>query len=308
VSGLEQDGNRGILTFNNDFGCDFITNLRLGTPSLYTQAVGSTHRGYRQWLPVLFWQDQWKASASTDITVGVRFEPVPTPTEAHRLDKLPYPCDCNNLAPRVGVARRLPRGAGVLRAAYGLQYGTVFATTYGQTRLNPASFRLVVPQPDLHDPLRGIDLSNLASQRSGRFVISSNPVAPYSRQYNFSWEPRLPGNWKVQAGYVGSRSVKLFQMWFDNRARTVAGIPQTSATINQRRPDPSVQEIFRIHNSSRAWFNAARVSVVMPRARGFSGEVAYWFSKSMDLGNDYTATVGGADARLGRSQGQDFVH
>lgn len=116
------------------------------------------------------------------------------------------------------------------------------------------------------------------------------------------------GRWKMQLGYVGSRGVKLFQMWFDNRAHPVAGIPQTSATINLRRPDPKVAEVFRIHNSSRSWFNAGRVSLILPRWRGFTGDVAYWFSKSIDLGNDYTATMGGADARLGRSQGEDFVH
>ncbi len=308
VNGLEQDGNRGIITFTNDFGRDFVTNLRLGTPSQYVRALGSTHRGYRQWLPVAFLHDRWKLNAATDLTLGLRFEPVPTPSEVNRLDRLPYRCDCNNLAPRLGVARRLPSNWGVLRAAYGLHYGTVFATTYGQTRLNPPSYRLVINQPDLVDPLRSIDLANLSALRSGRFIISPNLVAPYSHQYNFSWEPRFTGAWKLQLGYVGSRGVKLFQMWFDNRARPVEGIPQTSATINLRRPDPSVLEVFRIHNSSRATFNAARASLILPRWHGLTGDVAYWFSKSIDLGNDYTATMGGADARLGRSQGEDFVH
>ena len=308
VNGLEQDGSRGIVTFTNDFGRTFLENLRLGTPSQFVRALGSTHRGYRQWLPVAFLHDRWKLSASTDLTLGLRFEPVPTPREVNNLDRLPFPCDCNNLAPRLGIAHRLPGPWGTIRTAYGLHYGTIFATTYGQTRLNPPSYRLVINAPDLVDPLRGIDQSNLASQRSGRFIISSNLVAPYSHQYNFSWEPRFTGPWKVQVGYVGSRGVKLFQMWFDNRAHPVPGIAQTSATINLRRQDPGVLEIFRIHNSSRAWFNAARASLILPRWRGFSGDVAYWFSKSIDLGNDYTATMGGADARLGRSQGEGFVH
>ncbi len=309
VNGLEQDGSRGIVTFTNDFGRSFIDNLRLATPSQFVRAIGSTIRGYRQWLPILFLDDQWKMTANTTVNLGVRYEPVPAPTEANALDKLPYPCDCNNFAPRVGVAHRFGKQrAGVLRVAYGLHYGTVFATTYGQTRLNPPSYRLVINAPNLDDPLAGIDLHNLGAVRSGRFLISPNLVAPYSHQYNLSWEPKLPGNWKLQTGYVGSRGVKLFQMWFENRAHPVPGIAQTSATINQRRADPGVLEVFRIHNSSRAWFNAGRVSLILPRWRGFSGDVAYWFNNSLDLGNDYTATMGGADARLGRSQSEAMVH
>jgi hypothetical protein len=107
----------------------------------------------------------------------------------------------------------------------------------------------------------------------------------------------------MQLGYVGSRSLKLFQMWFENRAAPVPGIDQTTATINQRRPDPTVLEVFRLLNSSRSYYDAGRVSLVLPSWRGLSVDTSYWFSKSIDLGNDHTATLSGADARTGRSQG-----
>jgi hypothetical protein len=97
-------------------------------------------------------------------------------------------------------------------------------------------------------------------------------------------------------------------MWFDNRARVVPGVPKISATINQRRSDPNLLEVLRLLNGSRAYFDAGRVTLVLPQSHGLSLDVSYWFSKSLDLGNDYTSTLAGVDARQGRSQSEGNVH
>lgn len=310
VNGKDQDGERGIITFANDFGRDAITNFRLGAPSLYTEALGQTWRGFRTWHPLVYIGDKWQLSPAFTIDYGLRFEPVTTPLEVNGLDVVPYACDCNNLAPRFGFAWRLPKRYGRIRSAYGVHYGEIFATTYGQTRLSPpGSFRIALGQPDLLNPLGNIQRGVIpAGLISGEFLISPDMVTPYSHQYNFSWEPDLTGPWRIQLAYVGSRTNKLFQMWFENRARTVQGVPLTSATINARRPDPNKLEVFRLLNASRGYYDAARASLIVPRKAGFSGEVSYWLSKSIDLGNDYTSTLSGVDARQGRSQAEDDVH
>ena len=41
---------------------------------------------------------------------------------------------------------------------------------------------------------------------------------------------------------------------------------------------------------------------------GFSFETAYWFSKAIDLGANYTSTASGIDAREGRGQSEFDVH
>jgi hypothetical protein len=310
INGREQDGERGIISFGNDFGRDALTNFRLGTPSTYTQSLGNTHRGYRTWGFLLYAGDTWKLTPNFTVQAGLRFEPMTRPIEVNHLDTVPFPCDCNNVAPRLGLAYRLPRAGGVLRAAYGLQYGEIFATTYSQVRMSPpGSYRVIVGAPDLRNPLGGLTLAGIGPGfRSGIFDVASDMTTPYSHQYNASWERDLGTRVKMQLGYVGSRTHKLFQMWFDNRARVVPGIPQTTATINDRRPDPSRLEVLRLLNASRAWFDAARVAVVVPRVRGISLDAAYWFSKSLDLGNDYTSTLSGVDARQGRSQSESNVH
>jgi hypothetical protein len=309
INGREQDGERGIITFANDFGRDALTNFRLGTASTYTQSLGNTHRGYRNWNMLVHAEDVWQPSRALTLHAGVRFGIMTRPVEVNDLDRIPFPCDCNNVAPRVGLAWRMGN-RGVLRFAYGVHYGEIFATTYSQVRMSPpGSYRVIVGAPDLRDPLGGLTIDDIGPGfRTGIFDVSPDMVTPYSHQYNLTWESGLIGRARVQAGYIGSRTHKLFQMWFDNRARLVPGIPQTSATINQRRPDPRYLEVLRLLNGSRAYFDAARLTLVLPQSRGVSLDVSYWFSKSLDLGNDYTSTLAGVDARQGRSQSEFQVH
>jgi hypothetical protein len=84
----------------------------------------------------------------------------------------------------------------------------------------------------------------------------------------------------------------------------VQGIPQTTATINDRRPNPNYAEIRWVLNGSRGYFDAARVSLVLPRWRGLSVDTSYWFSKALDLGSSYTNTAADADSRVSRSQSE----
>ncbi len=310
INGREQDGERGIITFGNDFGRDALTNFRMGTPSIYTQSLGNTHRGFRTWSFLMYVGDAWKLTPALSLDAGVRYEGMSRPTEVNHLDIVPFPCDCNNVAPSLGLAFRLPRAWGVLRSAYGVHFGEIFATTYGQVRMSPpGSYRVIVGAPDLRNPLGGLTIADIGPGfRSGIFDVSSNMKTPYSHQYNLSWERDLGRSVKMQLGYIGSRTHKLFQMWFDNRARVVPGIPQTTATINQRRPNPNLLEALRLLNGSRAYFDAGRMTVIVPRAHGIGLDASYWFSKSMDLGNDYTSTLSGVDARQGRSQSEQRVH
>lgn len=310
VNGKDQDVERGLFRFSNDFGRDAITNLRMGTPSIYVQALGNFWRGYRNWSFLLYAGDGWRLSPNLHLDYGLRWEPVTTPIEVNRIDTIPYPCACANLAPRLGFAYRLPGDWGRIRAGYSLDYGEIFATTYSQVRLSPpSSYRVVVSLPDMRDPLRGLSIENLPPNfPSGVFLVSPEMTNPYAHQYNFSWEPGPIHGWRLQLGYVGSRAFKLFQMWFENRARPVPGIPQITATINQRRPDPTRLEVFRLLNSSRGYYDAGRLTLIVPRKGRLSGEISYWFSKALDLGNDYTATLAGVDARQGRSQAEQDVH
>jgi hypothetical protein len=135
-------------------------------------------------------------------------------------------------------------------------------------------------------------------------VLDPELATPYSHQYNFSWEFELGRNANLQLGYVGSRSHKLLLMWYLNRAHVVEGVPQTSGTLNIRRPVDGLADIRHVVNGSIGYFDAARASFVVTDWHGVSLNVAYWLSKGIDLGSAYTNTAYEADSRVSRSQSE----
>lgn len=310
LNGTETDAHRGFFGFSADFGLDAITNFRLGLPSQYIVSIGNVHRGFRNWDMQYYAGDTWQARPSLALNYSLRYQPVTTPVEVNRLNTIPYPCDCNNLAPRSGFAWRLPGSRGVLRGAYGIEYGEIYPVTFQQVRFSPpGSTKIVVTAPSLIDPLGGLTQEGrVPNARGNLYLLDPNLVTPYEHQYNFSWEDRIAGGWHVQLGYVGSRSLKLLQMLYRNRAHPVPGIPQTTATINERRPDQQHADIRWVLNGSRGWYNAARASLVVPRWHGISMDASYWFSKAMDLGAGYTNTAYDVDSRLARSQWEYESH
>ena len=310
LNGVEQQAIRGNTMFADNFGNDAITNFRLGKPTRLLKTVGSFHRGFRQWANQFYVADTWKASADLTLNFGLRYELVTTPQEVNGFETLPYSCDCNNFAPRFGFAYRLGDRWGTLRGAYGISYGEIYPVTYSQYRINaPNVVRLVVLQPRLVDIISGAAFANVTpGSRSTLFDIADNLVEPYSHQYSFSWEFALSRTMNLQLGYVGSRTHRVFQAWFLNRGERPEDLPVTVRTTNRRRADDRYNDVLRLHNASRAYFDAGRVSFVMRDLKGVTIDAAYWFSKSIDLGSDYTNTMNGGDARRAVSQTSYNIH
>lgn len=310
LNGTETDAHRGYFSFGNDFGRTSITNFRLGTPTQHLISLGDVHRGFRNW-DMQYWAgDAWRARPGFSLNYGVRWQPVLRPIEVQRRNEIAYSHDLNNLAPMLGLAWRLPPRFGLVRAAYGLHYGQIFPVTFQQVRFSPpGNYKLMVPAPDLLHPLAGLTQAGaLPEARPNLYLLDPELATPYSHQYNLAWQAELGANWNLQAGYVGSRSHRLLLMWYLNRARPVEGIPQTTATINQRRPDPRYAEKRLVVNGSRGYFDAGRLALVAPRWRGLSLEAAYWWSKALDLGSSYTNTAYDQDSRLSRSQSEFESH
>lgn len=308
LNGVESSGHTGMILFNSDFGRDMITNLRLGTPSRISQAIGATHRGFRRWRLQYFVGDTWQAGRDLTLSFGLRYEPITRPVEVNGLSEVPFRCDCNNLAPRFGFAYRT--GIGVLRGAYGTHFGEIFTATYSQERFNPpGNVRLSVVAPDLLDPLAGFsgDVVN-GNTRSTIIQLAPDLVAPYSHHYNLSLVMGSDRGLFAEMGYLGSRSHRLLSGWILNRAREVPGIARTTRTINKRRPDERYFDVRRILNGSRAYFDAAKASLGVRDWRGINLNFSYWLSKAIDLGAHYASNASTRDAFAGRSQTEFEVH
>ncbi len=315
VNGEETDVHRGYFAFSNDFEDEFgnrrsaITNLRLGTPSQHIVSIGDVHRGFRIWEAQIYAGDKWQVNPRLNLQYGLRWQPAPKPKEVNDLNLIPYDSDWNNFAPSFGFAYRLKKDLGVLRGAYGTHFGEIFFVTYQQLRFSPPlNHKIVVTAPNLINPLGNGSAGQLPLASPTIYALDRELATPYSHQYNLSWEPEWSSNARLQFGYVGSRSHKLFSMWYLNRAHPMPGIPQTTATINQRRPDPSIADYRLVVNGSRGYFDAARVSLALPNWRGLTVDASYWFSKAIDLGSGYTNTAHENDSRKGRSQYEYETH
>src|SRR5213593_82752 len=283
-NGYEGEELRRTLSFRNDFGRDAITNLRLGTPSSYSVGLGDIDRSFRNWELPAYAGDHWRVSSKLTLSYAVRWEPWTRPVEVSNRSRLRFDSDWNNIGGSFGFAYRL--GPAVVRSAFGVLHGQLYPVGYGQDRYNgPDHVFVSVDAPDLVNPFRGVSAADLkGGGRTMRFDIDPNLATPYSYQYNLSWENEFAGGWKMQLGYVGSRTVKLYTVYQLNRGRPVDGIPLTTATTNERRPDPTLYRRFFTSNGSRAYFDAGRITVTTPRWREGTITASYWFSKSIDLG------------------------
>jgi hypothetical protein len=303
LNGEEASSTRGNLYFRNDFGRTVMENFLLGIPSRFSGSVGSIHRGFRNNEVVLHAGDDWRINGRLTINYGLRHEMVTVPTEVNRHNTLPYNSDLNNLAPRFGFALRTK--AGVLRGAYSVHFGEIFPVTFSQIRYNPPlNTKFEIQLPDLFTPFRQLNVPADPNARSTFLEISPDLATPYTHLYSFSWEPVLPSNWKLQLGYTGSRAHKLLMLQYNNRAVPVPGIPQITATINDRRPNTRYFDLRSSVNGSHGYFDAGRVTLVVPRWRGATLETSYWFSKAIDTGAAYTNTATGDDGRQSQAQSQ----
>ena len=311
INGIESDAHRGVFSISNDFGRDAITNLRMGTATQYLVSLTpNLNRGFRYWDMLFFAGDNWRIKQKLSVNFGLRYQPVTKPVEVNNLNQIAYDSDLNNFAPNVGFAYQMPKYFGTLRAAAGVHFGEIFTPTFQQIRFSPpGNYKVTIPSPNIVNPL-GTGAISLA--QPNLYALDPKLATPYSYQYNLSWEPNtekiLTRRVKLQLGYVGSRSHKLFVMWYLNRGRPVAGIDQITKTINQRRPNQEYSDIRLIVNGSRGYFDAGRASVIFSGWKGFSTDTSYWFSKAIDLGANYLNTAYDNDSRTSRSQSEFETH
>lgn len=299
INEFQSDGTRGNFSFRPNFGKTALENLLAGNASDYVGVQGEVYRGFRRTDFDLYLNDRISLTPNLDLTLGLRYEFAGTPSEVNNLTTFSYNSDNNNFAPRIGLA--YSTGQGVVRAGYGISFGEVFPATFRVARLNPPAIVPVsVQNPALLDPLGDLQASATETPRSSLNLISPDLVSPYSHQFTLQVERELPADVRITLAYVGSRTLKLFRGIRGNRAIAVDGIPQTTATINDRRPDPRFFSVITVTNQARAYFDAGQVSVNKVFSRGLALRASYSFSKGLDTGGDFSGT--GTDQRDPRTQ------
>ncbi len=300
VNDLQSDHSRGSLLFAADFGRTEIENFLLGAPAQLTFTLGDLYRGFRGWEHFFYFGDQVRLAANLHLNLGLRYELQTAPTEVNGLTEVGYSTDGTNWAPRAGLAWNPSGGPLTVRVGYGISYGSVFPETYQFARFSSSGVRrgvrtIRIPAPDITRLLSIPNQTVLPGERTVLYRISPDLVTPYSHQYSLAAESSLPGSTFLRLAYFGSRSFHLFTQNVSNRARPVPGLDATTATIDARRPDPRSSDILEIASNGNAYYDAAQVSLEKRLSRGVSFRAAYTFSKSLDLGGDFTNTASGVE-------------
>lgn len=292
LNDLQSDNSRGKFSFTNNFGRTPLENFLLGTPTRFTLTVGDPYRGFRNWEHALYVQDSCELRRGLTLTLGLRYEIVTVPVEVADRMRFDFKTDANNLGPQIGFAWALPGNTTVIRGGYGIAYAHIFPGTYQQARFNPPAVKTIsVQNPSLLNPLQGVNLSS-GQQRWELNLISPDLVSPYSQQYNLLIERRLLNNLVFRVGYIGNRTLKTFFPLITNRAEPVPGIPSTTATIDQRRPDQRYLNIQTLVNMGIYYYDGMKASLTRSFSSGLSFEVTYVLSKLLtSAGSDFANTL-----------------
>jgi hypothetical protein len=303
LNGVESAQARGQYQFGNNFGRSAVDNLRWGTANAYEVTVGELSRGYRNWSAGFYVADRWRIHPRFQLSYGLRYSLDTAPYEVKNRDVIPYSCDCNNLSPRFSIAWQMGRGW-TMRAMYTATFGQILPVTYQQVRNNPPQvYYIQVPEPDIVNPLKGIDITN-PNLRYSPTRLAPDMVGPYAHLYNASFERKLNAMSTLRLAYIGSRSFKLLNSYIQNRALPVAGLPLTTANVDLRRPDSRYYDIRYLVNGGIGYFDAAQAGWDFSFRRGIAGGVSYTFSKAIDEGPDFASTAANKDILSFRSQYQ----
>ncbi len=286
---------------SNAAGSYVFTSLRdflTGTPFSYSgMAPGSnSNRGFRQNQFGFFVQDDFIASPSLTLNMGLRYEFNTTPTEVNgRITNLHdlvhdtaiivggplYNAPKKMFAPRFGFVWK-PFGSEkiVVRGGYGVFFDQIWMNIYGNTRFNQPFFTsLTFFSPVFPDPTKNI--AGTASRNAS--AVEFNPHQPTAMQYNLAVQRQLSPTTAVQVAYVGSRGVHLLrQRQMNVKAPIVQPDGKLFFPAVGPRINPNFGGISYLSTDTNSLYNSLQAVLKRTPAAGVSYQVSYTWSKSVD--------------------------
>jgi len=270
-------------------------------------ALADSDRGYRQNYLGLYFQDDWSIGERLNLNFGIRWEYWSNPSEAHdRLSNIRNPLTdteptvgnlwesvpLNQWSPRLGFAwRPAVDDRMVIRGGFGLLRDQIWTNAYGDTRFYQPFFRpLQYLLPVFQTPPTSTEsIMGLGGPPSVLGILGTpyHPDFPYYLQYNLNVQRELPGDFRLQVAYVGSRGIHLLRSGESNPF-----LPEVERRIN-----PNFGPVPMMATDAQSSYNSGQLNLQRRFSKGFLLEASYTFSKSLDdasglLQSDFTSESG----------------
>jgi hypothetical protein len=216
--------------------------------------------------------------------------------------------------PRVGLAWD-PTGRGVwsIRTGYGIFYdpfsnGANIAATYPVSALPWVQFDQFTGKINFANPYVGHATPQPNTFAHPSTLLAMDPAArpPYAQDWNFSVQRALHKDYVLEVRYVGTKGTRLPRSVEDDPA--VYGPGATAANADRRRiyancqPNGGPCQLATaavLDYGTNSTYHAAQVTFSHRYAAGFSFNVSYWYSKSLDYLSGMNLNLSSAQALTG---------
>ena len=344
--------NRGYYQYTNGYTTEFgfndgsgsgLASLLLSLPTVKQRQAGVPQMDLRNWGWDAFAEDSWQVNPTTTLNIGVRYEYTSplydlfnTNSNLIFVNGTPqvfiggqngYPrglmySNKHNFAPRIGIAKNLPRAGLVLRAGYGIFYTPVDQNTWCNQRHNVPYVFPETQQADNFTPPASLLTSglNFGSPVLGNGALKPTTVsftafdphapAEYVQQWNTQLEKSFGSNTSVAVGYLGARGFHLQRAHLINNAlpgpgpigprrpfKTLAFVPGTVLTpssdpraVIQSQTFP-VSTINRLEDTAQSWYDAGYINVRRKYSHGLSLLANYTFAKTLTNAPDFRSPM-----------------
>ena len=328
--------------FNDGSGNGF-ASLLLSLPAVKQRQAGIPQMNLRNWGWDAFAEDSWQITPTTTVNFGLRYEYSDPLWDRRNTNSnlvfnngVPsvfiggeqgYPSGLmysnkHNFAPRIGIAKNLPRMGLVFHAAYGIFFTPVDQNTWCNQRHNVPNVFPETQQADNFTPPAALYTTgmNFGTPVLGTGTLppttvsftAFDPHAPaqYVQQWNTQLEKSFGTNTTLAVGYLGARGFHL------QRSHLINNAPPGPGPIGQRRPfktltfvpdtvlPPSsasnaviqsqtfpVSTINLLEDTAQSWYDAGYVNVRRRYSHGLSFLANYTFAKTLTNAPDFRSAM-----------------
>ena len=343
--------NRGYYQYTNGYTTDegfndgtgsALASLLLSLPTVKQRQAGIPQMNLKNWGTSAFVEDAWQITHTTTLTLGVRYEFMAplwdknnTNTNLIFNNGVPsvfvggengYPkglmyANKHDFAPRLGIAKSVPRFGLVLHAAYGIFYTPVHLNTWCNERHNVPFVFPETQQADNYTPPAALYASgmNFGTPVLGTGALTPTTVsftafdphspAQYVQQWNASVQKSLGKDTTIEIGYLGARGFHLQRADLINNAppgpgalgprrpfKTLSFVPGTTlhpsstAAVIQSMTFP-VSTINLLTNTAQSWYDAGYINVRRRYSHGLSLLANYTFAKNLTNAPDFRSPM-----------------